>query len=60
MFEDIVGRKGWFEDVYSRFREPAEKKVAKEMFCLEMEKLIDKNGKIMEEMRFIMAVGKKV
>ncbi|KAG0650215.1 Demethylphylloquinone methyltransferase [Hyphodiscus hymeniophilus] len=60
MFEDMVGRKGWSESVHSGFLDPARKPLAKEMFCKEIEKLADKDGKILEEMKVIMAVGKKV
>jgi ubiquinone/menaquinone biosynthesis C-methylase UbiE len=60
MFEEIVGRKGWFEEVYAGFKDPAKKGPAKEMFCQEMKKLADNDGKILEEMKFTMAVGKKV
>lgn len=60
MFENIIGGQEWFQEVYAGFKEPPIKELAKEMFCQEMEKLADKNGKILQEMRFIMAVGKKV
>lgn len=60
MFENIVERKGWFEEVYAGLKDPDMKGPAKEMFCQEMKRLADKNGKILEEMRFTIAVGKKV
>ena len=60
IFENIVGRQNWFEDVYADFKDPAKKPLAKKMFCQEMKKLADKDGKVKEEMRFIMAVGKKL
>jgi ubiquinone/menaquinone biosynthesis C-methylase UbiE len=60
IFEDIVSKKGWFEDVYAGFRDPNKKPIAKEMFCQETKKLAENNGKMLEEMRFIIAVGKKV
>ena len=60
LFESIVGRQDWFEDVYAGFKDPTRKEPAKEMFCEEMRNLADGDGKIKEELRFIMVVGRKV
>lgn len=60
IFEGIVGKKEWFEGVYAEFNEPGRKESAKDMFCREMEKLADAHGKVMEDRRFTIAVGKKV
>ena len=61
MFEGIISRKGWFGGVYASFNDPTTvKEVAKEMFYVEMKKLADEDGKIKEQLRFNMAVGRKV
>lgn len=60
MFEGIVGKKEWYEGVYNEFNEPGKREGAKDLFCKEVEKLADRNGKIMEDRRFTMAIGKRI
>ncbi|KFX91473.1 hypothetical protein O988_07742 [Pseudogymnoascus sp. VKM F-3808] len=59
MFEGVITRKDWFEGVYAGFNDTAVKDIAKEMFCVEMKKLADKEGKIKQQLRLNMAVGQK-
>lgn len=59
MFEGIVSRKEWFGGAYAGFNAPTVKEVAKEMFSVEMKKLADEDGKIKEQLKFNMAVGRK-
>jgi ubiquinone/menaquinone biosynthesis C-methylase UbiE len=60
MFEGIVGKKEWYDDVYAAVQEPGKKEEAKELFIREVEKLADESGIVREDRRFTMAIGKRV
>lgn len=59
MFEARLSKKEWFGRVYAGFDDPAVREKAKEMFVAEIKKLADGEGKIMQQLRYSMAVGQK-
>lgn len=59
MFEARLSKKEWFGGVYAGFDDPDVRGKAKEMFVVEMKKLADDEGNIMQQLKFNMAVGQK-
>jgi len=60
MFDGLIDRKGWSEAAYLGFRDPMVRAAAKDRFCDKLKGKVDANGKIMEQIQFLMGIGRKL
>lgn len=59
LFVGMVQQSNWFEWAYGRFQAPDIQAAARNVFCKKLNAIADDNGKIQEELRFHVGVGKK-
>jgi SAM-dependent methyltransferase len=60
VWDAMVAQQSWFTSWYMGLIEPGVEKTAKEVFCREEKKIAGPDGKVRKQIRFHMAVGRKV